>query len=1468
MNGPVLRTYAVVNKQAPPLYYTDSPPDFITIIDTLNALGSMRARYSENELRDENGENNETSDFGGNNNNGGSVHNNNRLFSIISSSPSFSTSNNHSHQCLICRSDSTNEVTVCPGCHYSFHYTCLDREATTHDWFICPDCNITTFIRSENSGVIALDQLVIDSLLRYPSGANTASIRERQFSEQQQSQHQNQNQNQRQSEQDQNQDSEASGGNNVLHRSIGSPWMRPSSNSSSDSTSQGRIYNNWQMRNSLEVHTRPGSNTSIINSRRLSDYDDDEYENSRGSARDDLDEENFQMYAGQNPFHYRDLEYDNNYDDDEEEEEEEGNVYITTSHHTGSLTTPTLRLTSPFIPPRTYSRSPPLQDHNGYSTNRILNHRSRRVVQPQLPEEEVLSWRLFEQARAANQMEEEQQQRSSDEHENLVSSISNDSSVTANTSEDRGARIIPTVTTTTDAGTATSTNISSSIGGSSSSSSINMNNIDSDGNRYDNNNDSENANSSEILTGSNTRGNENDRNTNNSGLDSLPVLISTGDEQRPRLRRTHEEFTRDHGDGENQENQKERPARAKTTVGNMDPVSERSCDSVSAGSSSTDIHTRAPKKLKLPGRRQHHFRQQMMPSLSSSPSALSRVSSGENLRSEEKLPEHEHRSENGHGNESKSDQRNRAEGESENGGSSTSGSCEMTQMQRLLNSIRRSQQPTFTSCSVGLSSSVSMTNLCSVTPASPQTITTTANSTTSSQRNNDKTSSSSSSSLGGDSHTITNTSFNTRPGSHNVTPNAFRNSLSTPTSRVPSPANCLSTTTSNNKALTFLPSPSSSLSSSPSCMAFPRRISSQQNGDLTITTAAKCGSNTTPNSPTMVVYQPHPQPHQRQYILPSPPQSGRLPPVIPVPLLSPSPANPNFSSLTSLNQNASAGTGVELKTKNHNINLKATSPHNEHSKQNQIKYNTSEDPSSSLCHQFSSKSQGILNNGKYLSGASNTGMEITSSSTYTLASDNKTQNIVTDSFLDNNKSIQDGVDFKRICNNSPGSSSSMDLNKDFTSEGTKSKGTCVSLLNKNSTSAKADNSITNIGNETKPDYTSEHGNQSEHSDKGLRTNNKFQSELKLGTKLSRKPPPPPLSSGDKNRIQEIVRNILRPMYHRKEVSKDEYTEINKRVSRIMYQVVFQEMSVLESGTQESKLPIKQVDTDERENSSGRIKDNEDLNNKKPNDSISTQIKREEEYADEGEEENDDDDDEGDEEEEEEDGYEESGFYDENFGKGNEKKVFKQKNTATPNNNGESGEGSKNKDKVKTCDTDDVNGTSGHEEGKQPLRKLNHSKDPVVTVKYTNKDLERWEKLAMRYVDRERNRQKKRRNDEKKGHELKVSRNKDQDQDEDQGRDRDRDQEQRQTGDPDYVLGQKQGQLQGQMQMQMQTQLILNSSTKSESDCTMNTSKLLAATSNVDNDNNNNNNGTNSTDNNNNNPTKRTASSTAVVTTVV
>lgn len=51
-----------------------------------------------------------------------------------------------------------------------------------------------------------------------------------------------------------------------------------------------------------------------------------------------------------------------------------------------------------------------------------------------------------------------------------------------------------------------------------------------------------------------------------------------------------------------------------------------------------------------------------------------------------------------------------------------------------------------------------------------------------------------------------------------------------------------------------------------------------------------------------------------------------------------------------------------------------------------------------------------------------------------------------------------------------------------------------------------------------------------------------------------------LNFEEKEKIQGLVRDVLRPLYHSGKITKDEYTSINKRVSRVMYRHVFREGS--------------------------------------------------------------------------------------------------------------------------------------------------------------------------------------------------------------------------------------------------------------------------------------------------------------------
>ncbi|KAK9312422.1 hypothetical protein V1524DRAFT_439231 [Lipomyces starkeyi] len=55
-----------------------------------------------------------------------------------------------------------------------------------------------------------------------------------------------------------------------------------------------------------------------------------------------------------------------------------------------------------------------------------------------------------------------------------------------------------------------------------------------------------------------------------------------------------------------------------------------------------------------------------------------------------------------------------------------------------------------------------------------------------------------------------------------------------------------------------------------------------------------------------------------------------------------------------------------------------------------------------------------------------------------------------------------------------------------------------------------------------------------------------------------------LSLEEKTQIQEIVRDVLRPLYRSGEVSKEQYTDINKRVSHVLYDLAIREIHSNES----------------------------------------------------------------------------------------------------------------------------------------------------------------------------------------------------------------------------------------------------------------------------------------------------------------
>lgn len=51
------------------------------------------------------------------------------------------------------------------------------------------------------------------------------------------------------------------------------------------------------------------------------------------------------------------------------------------------------------------------------------------------------------------------------------------------------------------------------------------------------------------------------------------------------------------------------------------------------------------------------------------------------------------------------------------------------------------------------------------------------------------------------------------------------------------------------------------------------------------------------------------------------------------------------------------------------------------------------------------------------------------------------------------------------------------------------------------------------------------------------------------------PSPPLLSLSSKEEIQKLVRDVLRPMYREGRIDKDQYTVVNRRVSRRLYDLV-------------------------------------------------------------------------------------------------------------------------------------------------------------------------------------------------------------------------------------------------------------------------------------------------------------------------
>lgn len=286
MDGPVLRTYPVCDRRAPPVYYPESRTEIAAAVQSLYQYVDFNSRI----LHDPN--------------------------SPAALEP-----------CGICgTTESLNDIVTCPGCQYSFHASCLDHEESGSDWFMCPSCDITTFVRNESSGAISsLDQVILG---------------------------------------------------------------------------ESRLRNSHQH---LRRQQRTVASNNLVNER--SDSDTHMTQQGQGNAA-------------------RMLDYDENYDEDfdtmnvdvdEDDDNNSQDLFVRTSHHTGSSNGGTLRLTSGYISsrpsrPLRFSQQPQGSSlSTGASSDPLTVSPSVRqrqtqssLTRSQMPEEE-LSWRLFDQARAIEQ---------------------------------------------------------------------------------------------------------------------------------------------------------------------------------------------------------------------------------------------------------------------------------------------------------------------------------------------------------------------------------------------------------------------------------------------------------------------------------------------------------------------------------------------------------------------------------------------------------------------------------------------------------------------------------------------------------------------------------------------------------------------------------------------------------------------------------------------------------------------------------------------------------------------------------------------------------------------------------------------------------------------------------------------------------------------------------------------------------
>ncbi|VVT49581.1 uncharacterized protein SAPINGB_P002340 [Magnusiomyces paraingens] len=603
LDGDIVRTYPVADKRAPSVYYPESRDEISAALRatdsrifsglfglhvggahpyvTLHRLQAQLQNHETERLAIARGQTNSVTPSATE-----SSLQNHRMTS------SFQT------HCQICgTSEQATVITTCPGCQYSFHPECLQEglEETggtpraTEDWFMCPSCNITTFIRNHSAGgVVTLDEIV------FARGPVTAT--------------------------------------NSTATTARTRALRPTSRPATSSTTQLS----------------------------LTDYYD---------TNDDLDYDFSDIFE--------DLIDFEEYDDDENDSQD---LFMQTSHHTGAVRGGTLRLTSSFMPTRgSWASNRPLRERpvagrrrNGSTLNtnrsepepavllRQPTHTPTPPVEvPQLPEEEVLSWRLFEQARAASE-------------QNTSSSSSSSSSSPSLLPQ------LPSTSTTSQVSTFPTPGVGAGDGAGAGPGATDVNN---NTNTAVADGSSTASSSGRDIHGRRGRtGGRAGSSSNNSTVSERAVGVGGEREQQSGVGRVS-----GCSHGPTSVTVQSTPpsgasgtrtaARHTQTSSSQDP---RVGNSGASSGSSSDTRNRVCKKLKRPGRR----------------------------RSGQEAGSSEHASSESRGG-SEPDPPSTASTES------SSSSAEPTQIQMLLNSIRQPTTPSviFASNSVGLSSSVSMTNL-------------------------------------------------------------------------------------------------------------------------------------------------------------------------------------------------------------------------------------------------------------------------------------------------------------------------------------------------------------------------------------------------------------------------------------------------------------------------------------------------------------------------------------------------------------------------------------------------------------------------------------------------------------------------------------------------------------------------------------------------------------------------------------